>query len=449
MEIFYLIGALFLFLLIWLSFHLSSRSRQVHTLKQDLQACKSQEQLNKINLQGKDLLLQDREAQILQLQEILKEKEKSLMDLTSNLASSNTRNGFLSRQLEEQKADMVQLYEKNNSTFQNLANEILEKESAKFTLQNQVNMQNLLQPLGEKIRDFEKRVEENNTLSSKERFSLQREVQRLYELNQTLSQEASNLTRALKADTKKQGNWGEVILERILETSGLQRSIHYLTQDAKQDEEGRLKKPDVTILLPENKMVIIDSKVSLTAYERFCSAEEEPQRQLALRGHLESVRKHVEELSQKDYPSLYEKSADFVLMFIPIEPAYGLALQQDPELYDYAFKRHIIIVSVFTLLATLRMIESMWRLDSQNKNAAEIVRQGSALYDKFVGFADDLKDIGKYINLTQKNYEEALSKLQTGKGNLISSAERMRRLKLNNKKEIPPDFIQPEMDGEE
>ena len=449
MEILLFVAFLLLILLVLQSYRIILRFRQIKILKEELKELQNKEQFGKMSLQGQEILLRDKETQILLQQETLKEKEKSLLELTGHLATATVQNEFLSRQLDEQKAAMEQLQEKFKSSFENLANDILERKSEKFTQQNQSNIQNLLLPLQEKIKAFEKRVEENNSLASKERFSLQYEVQRLYELNQKLSKEASNLTSALKADTKKQGNWGEVILERILESSGLQRNIHYLTQDAKQDAEGQLKKPDVTILLPEMKSVIIDSKVSLTSYERYCNAEEEPQRQVALREHIESVRRHVDELSRKDYPALYERSADFVLMFIPVEPAYGLALQQDPELYDYAFKRHIIIVSVFTLLATLRMIESMWRLDSQNKNAAEIVRQGSALYDKFVGFTEDLKAIGKAINTTQNHYDLALGKLQTGKGNLIRSAEKMKSLKLNNKKELGVDLNLSQENGEE
>lgn len=365
---------------------------------------------------------------------------KKLTELTGEYKGETEKNKFLQEKLNTEKENTDQLQEKFKTAFENLANQILENKSEKFTRQNQTNLENLLQPLQERIREFEKKVDETYDKESKQRFTLEKEVQRLYELNQTLSKEANNLTNALKADTKKQGNWGEMILERILEASGLQKGLHYFLQESVREENGNIKRPDVTIALPENKRIIVDSKVSLTAYERYCSAADNEERLAALRAHVQSVKNHIDELSAKDYEGLYQNSPDFVLLFIPVEPAFSAALMADNSLYEYAFRKRVILVSISTLLATLRIIDSMWRLEKQNKNAEEIVRQGTALYDKFAGFVEDLKAIGKNLEQTRDAYESAMNKLSTGRGNLISRAGNMRRLGLDTKKELPPDL---------
>src|SRR5690348_14224785 len=307
---------------------------------------------------------------------------KRLTELTGQYKGETEKNKFLEEKISTEKENTNQLQEKFKTAFENLANQILENKSEKFTRQNQVNLENLMQPLQERIREFEKKVDETYDKESKQRFTLEKEVQRLYELNQTLSKEANNLTNALKADTKKQGNWGEMILERILEASGLQKGLHYFLQESVREEDGKIKRPDVTIALPENKRIIVDSKVSLTAYERYCSAADNEERLVALKAHVQSVKNHIDELSGKDYEGLYQNSPDFVLLFIPVEPAFSAALMADNSLYEYAFRKRVILVSISTLLATLRIIDSMWRLEKQNKNAEEIVRQGAALYDK-------------------------------------------------------------------
>jgi DNA recombination protein RmuC len=396
-------------------------------------------------------LLSDREAILMELRTQLDTKASEILELHSKLSRAETQNETLQEQLKRNREELLQIQEQFRLEFEHLANRIFEQKSEKFTRQNQENLENLLKPLQEKIRDFEKKVEETYHSESRERFSLQKEVEKLSLLNQTLGREAANLTHALKGDTKTQGNWGEMILERVLELSGLRKDIHYLVQKSSLDEEGNNKRPDVILLLPGDRKLIIDSKVSLTAFEKYCSSGEEAEIQIALKEHLDSIRQHVSSLSVKDYPSLYRSaSPDFVLMFIPLEPAFSLALQQDHALYEHAFRKNIILVSVFTLLATLRMIESMWRLDSQNKHAAEIVRQGSGLYEKFVGFVEDLKLIGKNIDLTNRSYESAIKKLSQGNDNLIRKAERMRLLGLDNKKQLPGDLtLNMEEDAEE
>jgi len=323
------------------------------------------------------------------------------------------------------------------SEFENLAGKLLEEKSAKFTAQNQVNIGNLLKPLQERIGEFEKKVETAYNQESRERFSLQKELSRMFDLNRTLSEQADNLTRALKTDPKKQGNWGEFLLERILESSGLLDGIHFKKQLSITDQEGGLRRPDVVIMLPEERHVVIDAKVSLTAYERYFSSKDDGASALALKDHLLSIRRHVDELAPKHYERLFDHSPDFVLMFIPVEPAYGLALMEDSSLFTEAFRKNVILVSVSSLLATLRVIDAMWRLEKQNRNAAEIVRQGSLLYDKFAAFAEDLQSLGQKLDGARVAYDQAMNKLSQGKGNLVRRAEQMKQLGLDTKKQLP------------
>jgi len=431
-------------LIILLVLALSGSLWYAWSLTRQLSSTREEQQKHSADHEVLTRLLADREEQLRLSQHNGSEKERELQTLHTDFAKSQVLNEQYEIRLTQQQQEMVQLQDRSRMEFENLANRIFEQKSEKFILQNQSSLENLLGPLKERIKDFEKKVEDTYTAESRERTTLQAEVKHLYELSQTLSREAASLTGALKADTRVQGNWGEMVLERVLEMSGLRRDIHYLVQKSLQDDSGSYKRPDVVILLPGDRQVVIDSKVTLSAYERYCSAENDSERQSALKSHLESVKRHVDSLQEKDYPSLYRQSPDFVLMFIPVEPAYSLALQQDNSLYDYAFRRHIIVVSIFTLLATLRLIESMWRLDSQNKHAAEIVRQGSALFDKFVGFIEDMKAIGRNIDQAQRSYGAALNKLSEGSGNLIRSAERMRSLGLENKKQLPTSLIPDE-----
>lgn len=322
--------------------------------------------------------------------------------------------------------------------FKNLANQIFDEKGAKFVQQNQATLDQMLKPLGERLREFQAKVEETYDKESKQRFSLQHEVQRLLELNTRLSQDATNLTNALKGDSRTQGVWGELVLETILEASGLRKGREYDAQVSLDTDEGGKLQPDIVVHLPDKKHVVIDSKVSLTAYEAYVSAADDETRRQELARHVASVRRHVGGLAGKSYPDLYGlESLDFVLMFVPIESALTLVAQGDEKLFLEAFNKGVMIVSPTTLLISLRTIAGIWRYEYQNRNAQELVRQCTAMYDKFVGFVDDLEDVGKKIDLARSSYDSAYSKLKTGKGNLIRQAERVRDLGLKPSKALP------------
>ncbi len=384
----------------------------------------------------------ERELQVMkQLEEARQDiasKDREIISLNREVAARMADWKNMQEKLDQQKLEMEQIREKFSLEFKNLANEILEEKTRKFTEQNKTGLEELLKPFGEKIRDFEKKVNDAYTNEAKERFSLKEEVKRLAELNQQVSKEASNLTRALKAEVKTQGNWGEMILESILEKSGLVKDREYFVQASFTDAEGRRLQPDVVVKYPGDRNVIVDSKVSLVAYERYMSAGNDDERQTAAREHLQSIRKHIQELSQKNYQNLYElKSLDFIMMFMPVEPAYLLAIQSDSELWTYAYERRILLISPTNLIASLKMIESMWRQEYQNKNALEIARQGGELLDKLHGFLDDLLELGKKMDAAQKAYDESMKKLYSGRGNLIRKAETIRELGAKSTKNMP------------
>lgn len=331
--------------------------------------------------------------------------------------------------------------------FKNVANEILDDKSKKFTEQNKVNLDGLLKPLAEKLKDFEKKVEDTYDKESKQRFALEGEIKRLQELNQQISKDALNLTNALKGQAKTQGNWGEFILERVLEKSGLQKGREYEVQVSLQTDDGKRYQPDVVINLPDARHVVVDSKVSIVAYERYCATEDEGERRDALKQHIASVRKHVADLSAKRYQDLYGlNSLDLVLLFVPVEPAFLLAAQYDTELFNDAFEMNIVIVSPSTLLGMLRTVASLWRQAYQEKNAQEIAAQAGRLYDKFVGFVEDLEDIGKKLQTTQKAYESAQNKLVSGRGNLVTSADKVRKLGAKASKALPAALVEGDDD---
>ena len=347
------------------------------------------------------------------------------------------------KQNEEKLALLHQARESLNAEFKNLANEIFDAKQKSFKEQNQMQMDGLLKPLGEKIKDFEKRVEETYDRESKERFSLAKEVRDLQTLNVRISQDAVNLTNALKGENKTQGTWGEVILERVLEKSGLEKGREYEVQVNLKNSQGQRFQPDVVVHLPEGKDVIIDSKVSLVSYERYCSAEPGSQQQEALKAHIQSLRQHVKQLSEKDYQNLENvRTLDFVLLFVPVEAAFTLAVQQDNELFSNAFDKNIVLVAPSTLLATLRTIQNIWRYEQQNKNAQEIAGKAGALYDKFVNFVADLEDIGGKLDSVQAVYAKAHNKLVSGKGNLVTRAENMRELGARVTKSLPANLVE-------
>ncbi|NHM07260.1 DNA recombination protein RmuC [Flavobacterium sp. CYK-4] len=338
----------------------------------------------------------------------------------------------------EQQQEIEKLQEKFTKEFENLANKILEEKTNKFTEQNKENLKNILSPLQDKIQLFEKKVEDTHKESIDYHAALRQQILGLREMNEQMSRETINLTKALKGDSKMQGNWGELILERVLEKSGLEKDREYFVQQAHLTEDGQRVFPDVVIHLPDGKKMIVDSKVSLTAYEKFANEEDEALRNVYLKEHVNSIKRHVEQLGEKNYHDLYQiESPDFVLLFIPIEPAFAMALNEETTLYNKAFEKNIVIVTPSTLLATLRTIDSMWTNQKQQENAYEIARQAGALYDKFEGFVTDLILVGKKMDEGKKAYEESMKKLSTGNGNLIVSVEKLKKMGAKAKKTLP------------
>ncbi len=367
------------------------------------------------------------------------EKENINIDLTKRVSEiSNLQNKLL-----EQKEDIEKLQEKFSKDFEILASKILEDKSAKFTAKNKENIQQILHPLQEKIQSFEKKVEESHKESIDRHAALRQQIFGLKDLNEQMSKDAVNLTKALKGDSKKQGDWGEFQLETILEKAGLHKEIHYSTQGGFRDEFDNLKKPDFIVNLPDSKHLIIDSKVSLTGYDKYYNAENETSEAIGLKNHIISIRKHIKELGAKNYTELYDiNSPDYVLMFVPIEPALMLVLQNDHNLYLDALDKNVVLVSTSTLLATLSTVASIWKQEDQKKNVFEIARQAGALYDKFEGLVQDLLKVGKQINASQEGYRAAMNKLSEGKGNLINRVESLKKLGAKTKKSLPNNLLQ-------
>lgn len=358
------------------------------------------------------------------------------------LSASGNEIKNLNQRLQEQKAEVEQLHTKMQKDFELLANRILEEKSEKFVQKNDEQLKVILDPLKERLLQYEKRVNETHLDTERERSALREQLKQLTDINKRMSDETLNLTKALKGDNKMQGNWGEMILEKILEKSGLQKGHEYTVQQSFTNEDGSRSQPDVLIKLPEGKTLVVDSKVSLVDYERCVSAEDEGQKAQYLKEHIASLRNHVKLLSAKSYHQLYNiKSPDFVLLFIPIESAFALAVTADNELYNDAFDKNIIIVSTSTLLATLRTVANVWKQEYQSQNAIEIARQGADLYEKFVSFTEDLIKVGKQMDDSKKTYADAMNKLYDGKGNLIKRAENMRKLGLKVAKQLPQGLI--------
>ncbi len=377
----------------------------------------------------------------------LKDDLKAIQIEKEDLIKVNTRQDAdlynLQQKINENKNEVTQLQEKFTKEFENLANKILDEKSVKFTKQNKDNLLTILNPLQEKIKTFEDRVEKTHKESIGFHSALRQQIIGLKELNQQMSKETLNLTKALKGDNKTQGNWGELVLERVLEKSGLNKNEEYFIQQSFTNEEGKRVIPDVVIHLPENKKMIVDSKVSLTAYEQYVNADDELDRERFGKTHLESIKRHIDQLSAKKYEDIYKiESPDFVLLFIPIEPAFAVALNSDKSLYNKAFEQNIIIVTPTTLLATLRTIDTMWNNEKQQKNALEIARQAGALYDKFEGLLRDLIGIGKKIDDSKKEYSNAMNKLFEGRGNLISSVEKLKKMGAKAKKSMPDNILE-------
>lgn len=378
-------------------------------------------------------------------EEELQTERNRANELDKQLAEQKADYRNLQERLNEQKTELAEMQEQFTSQFENLANKILEEKSEKFTKQNKEQIDQLLNPLGEKLEAFKKKVEETYSEENRQRATLKEQIKQMAELNKTMSEDAKNLTKALKGDNKAVGDWGEIILERILERSGLTKGREYETQQSFAKDGGGYDRPDVVVYLPDDKYMVIDSKISLKAYERYSSSDDPGEQELALKEHVNSIRAHVKGLGEKNYQQIHgEKSPDFVLLFIPIEPAFGAALQYDSDLYYQAFDKNIVIVSPSTLLATLATIDSVWKQEYQNKNAMEIAKRGGALYDKFVLFVESMNDIGQRIRQTQDSYDEAMGRLSTGAGNLVRQAEMIRKLGAKTSKQLPDNLSDEE-----
>lgn len=373
----------------------------------------------------------------LEREDIRSEKEF----LSTELARRNSEYENLQALNLKRDKELEERQEQLRKDFELLATKILDEKSEKFTLQNKENIKNILNPLQEKIKVFEEKVDLTQKESISMHSALKEQLLGLKDLNQQMTKEATNLTRALKGDSKMQGNWGELVLERVLEKSGLEKDREYFVQQNFTREDGSRVLPDVVLNLPDNKKMIIDSKVSLTNYERFVNADDDERPQF-LKSHVNSIRKHVDQLSDKKYEDLYDiESPDFVLMFIPIEPAFAVAINEDNSIYNKAFEKNIVIVTPSTLLATLRTIDTMWNNEKQQQNAIEIARQAGALYDKFEGLVTDLTGVGKKIDAAKSDYSSAMNKLVDGRGNLITSVQKLKKLGAKAKKSLPEAII--------
>lgn len=403
---------------------------------QQIRIKNSQEQIQW--LQNKQTELEKNKTELL-LE--VKELEKSLYALELHAESLNKEN-------KEQKSDLLKLQEKFKNDFELLAHQILEKNSNKFTEQNQRNIAHILKPLSERIQAFENQLLENTKEHIAQHTSLKEQIKSLRELNVQVNEEAINLTRALKGDAKMRGNWGELILERVLEKSGLEKGREYTTQKAFIGLDGKSYIPDVVINLPEQKHIIIDSKVSLIAYEQYVNEEDELAKSQFLKQHIQSIHRHVEDLSSKNYQQLADlESPGFVLLFIPIEPAFALVLEADAQLYNKAFEKNIVIVTPTTLLATLRTIDSMWTNEKQQKNAIEIANNAGKLYDTFVSLVEEFERLGKQIDTTQRTFERAQRKL-TGRGNMLRRIEDLKKMGATASKQLAPHILK-EINSEE
>ncbi|NUM62081.1 MAG: DNA recombination protein RmuC [Ignavibacteriaceae bacterium] len=376
------------------------------------------------------------------LENNLNSERQKVLELNSKLSALQSDYNNLQQKLTEQKAEVEELQQKFTKEFENLANKIFKEKADEFSKQSKTNLSEILNPLKEKINEFQSKVEETNKENIDRFASLRQQLTSLKDMNQQITQEAKNLTEALKGQSKTQGNWGEFILESILEKSGLVKGREYVVQESLTSESGKRLQPDVIIKLPENKSIVVDSKVSLIGYEKYISEEDEHQKQLGLREHINSIRSHIKNLSGKNYQNLYQlESLDFVLMFMPIEPAFALAVQNDQAIFNDAFEMNIVIVSPSTLLATLRTISSIWRQENQNKNALEIARQSGDMLDKFTAFVEDLLTVGKGLISVKDNYDKAMNKLTDGRGNLISRAEKIKELGAKTSKSLPPAIL--------
>lgn len=435
---------------------LEAKAGEIHVLQQSLK--EDQLQLSecgallagaKADLGAANQLIQDKSKETESLKEELRSLKQEFTTISQQLATQSANNEALQEKLATQKEEIEALNKKFNIEFENIANRILEAKTEKFTELNKANLNSILEPLGKNITEFKTKVEEVYQKESEQRFSLGERVKELSELNRKISEEAHNLTRALKSESKTQGGWGEMILENILERSGLVKGREYFMEYQLHDEQGnplrsdageKKMRPDAVIKYPDNRHVIIDSKVSLNAFTRSVDATDETSRANELNEHVASIKRHIQGLSAKGYDD-YSKSLDFVMLFVPSEAAYIAALQADPELWNYAYDKRILLLSPTNLITSLKLIADLWKREYQNLNANEIAERGAKLYDKFVGFIANLQDVGDHLQKAQNKYGEAYKQLSTGNDNLVTQATKLKDLGLKTKKTLPEDIL--------
>ena len=418
----------------------------------DLKRAVEEKEKNNLLLASSQTSLEKLEKDYTELKTIQENNLSQTNELKDYILKIRSENEVLKEKNNTIKKEIEEIGEKYTSQFKNLANEILEDKSKRFTEENQKNIKLILEPLNNDIKDFKRKVEETYEKENKQRFSLEEKIKDLVVLNQKISEEANNLTKALKGQRKTQGDWGEMILENILQESGLTEGREYFRQEFIKDEagntimndDGKKMQPDFILQYPDKRKVIIDSKVSLSAYERYNSSEEDMEQKVALQNHIAAIYNHVDELNKRNY-SQFVKGLDFVMMFVPIEPAYLLAIQKDADLWNYAYKKRVILISPTNLIAAIKLISEIWKKEEQNKNAVAIAERGAAMYDKFVGFVENLVDVGDHIGRSQKSYEDAMKQLKDGSGNLIGQAEKLRKLGVQGKKVLPGTIINDAM----
>ena len=446
MEILYvLLGLVIGMVLVWLLFRQKIKATEAGS-DVKLEKATAAWQNEKSEIEKQLEVLKERLSNAGREQDMLSQKldqsEKEKQEAEKSRAVLQADYRHLEEKLREGQQELEKIQEKFKKDFELLAQSILKQNTREFNETSHKQMKDLLDPLRDKITDFEKKVEETYQKGKIDQTVLKEELKRLQEMNMKLGEEASNLTKALKSDSKKQGNWGEVVLERILERSGLIKDEEYFVQFTASGADGKTLRPDVLIKLPEEKHLIIDSKVSLTAFQQYISQEDEEKRNVALKQHLTSIKNHIKELSDKNYDQLGGlNTPDFVLMFMPVEPAFAVAVQADPELFNEAWEKRIVIVSPTTLLATLRTVASIWRHERQTRNALEIAGQGAKLYEKFVGFMEDLEKVGLNLERAQNSYRDAHKKLVSGRGNLVGQVEKLKALGLKTTKNIDQKYL--------